>query len=153
MRLLRFLCVYLLAIVVSHKGLAQDAREDNDHVKWIVSVSKQNSGSAVLVMNAVIDRGWHLYSMKMDDDGPMPTTISFAPGNYKLVGDTKEIGEPVTEYNNTFQMNITWYERSVVFTQKLRYRSPVAVKGSIDYMVCSSDLCMPGTFEFTQSLP
>lgn len=148
----RFILVVLFLIVFSFGELtAQSKREQ--HVQWIVSVSKTGNGDALIVMNALIDKGWHLYSMEMEDDGPTPTAIQFHPGKYRLQGETKELGMPVTVFDSTFQMNITWYEENVLYTQKVQYNESETIAGEITFMVCSSSLCIPGEIRFKQVLP
>jgi thiol:disulfide interchange protein DsbD len=152
MHQVRFVAIVSILIASCSDGLMAQPKKEQ-HVEWIVSVSKLANGSALVVMNALIDRGWHLYSMRMEEDGPPPTTIKFSLGKYQLNGDVQEFGTPVTVFDSTFQMNITWYEENVVFTQKIQYRESEQVSGEIGFMVCSSSLCIPGEVRFTQTLP
>jgi DsbC/DsbD-like thiol-disulfide interchange protein len=153
LRFSHFFSFVFVAATVPFGELMAQRDEGDQHIEWIVSVSKLTNGSALVVMNALIDRGWHMYSMNMADDGPVPTTIKFTPGTYRLNGDPQEFGVPLTVFDSTFQMNITWYEDNVVFTQKIQYSEPGSIAGDIEFMVCSSNLCIPGEFKFRQSLP
>ena len=46
-------------------------------VKWSTSVEKISETEYLLISTANIDKGWHLYSQKVPEDGPITTTFSF----------------------------------------------------------------------------
>ena len=51
-------------------------------VKWQFSLEKVNETQVMVVAEASIDRGWHLYSTDLPAGGPIPTSLNFeeAPG-------------------------------------------------------------------------
>ncbi|MGL5920902.1 MAG: protein-disulfide reductase DsbD family protein, partial [Bacteroidales bacterium] len=60
----------------------------SDPVKWTFT-SKQAAGSDVaeVVITATIDAGYHLYSQKPVENGPIPTEFTFDKSKeYELVG-------------------------------------------------------------------
>ncbi|MDQ2656909.1 MAG: hypothetical protein M3Y60_05770, partial [Bacteroidota bacterium] len=73
-----------------------------------------------------------------------PTRIIFADDDrYALSGFT-ENGDPHTYFDEIYEMNVTWYSDRVDFVGKLKVSDPtMQLKGVIEYMVCSSDLCIP----------
>jgi thiol:disulfide interchange protein DsbD len=61
-----------------------------------------------------------------------------------LVGKTGE-PKPVTKYEDTFKMNVSYFEKEVVFTQKIKLKSTnvAAIKGQLEYMTCNNQKCLP----------
>jgi DsbC/DsbD-like thiol-disulfide interchange protein len=114
-------------------------------VKWSYAAKKISSTEAVVFLKASIQKGWHIYSMNVKDGGPIKTSFTFSPSKeYSLVGKTAE-PKPVTKYEKSFSMNVSYFENSVVFQQKVRLKSPKAsiVKGKLEYMTCNDVKCLP----------
>lgn len=113
-------------------------------VKWAYSAKKISKTEAIVAIKATIDEGWHLYSQYMADGGPVKTTFTFTPSKaYKLNGKTVE-PKPVTKFEKTFDMNVSYFEKTAIFTQKVKITgaNPV-VKGTVEYMVCDDSQCLP----------
>lgn len=113
-------------------------------VKWSYAAKKTSSTEATVYLKATIEDGWHLYSQNMADGGPIKTSFTFAPAKaYKLNGKTIE-PKPITKFEKTFDMNVSYFEKSVVFQQKVKITgaNPV-VKGTLEYMVCDDAQCLP----------
>ncbi|EDM35429.1 thiol:disulfide interchange protein dsbD precursor [Pedobacter sp. BAL39] len=120
-------------------------------VKWSYAAKKTSKTEAVLYLKATIDQGWHLYSQYMADGGPVKTTFTFAPGKgYAVNGKTVE-PKPITKFEKTFDMNVSYFANSVVFQQKVKLTGATAVvKGTVEYMVCDDQQCLPPeTIEFS----
>lgn len=114
-------------------------------VKWgFVSVPGKGS-EATLMITATLEDGWHIYSQFLEEGGPLPTTISFTPSpEYTLVDKVKEEGVAVKSYDKTFMMDIVWYARSVVFSQKVKLHAPLTIiQGKVEFMVCTDEMCLP----------
>jgi len=113
-------------------------------VKWSYAAKKTSKTEAVLYIKATIQDGWHIYSQNMADGGPVKTTFTFPAGKgYTLVGKTIE-PKPITKFEKTFEMNVGYFEKSVVFQQKIKYTGAnPTVKGSLEYMVCDDQQCLP----------
>jgi DsbC/DsbD-like thiol-disulfide interchange protein len=113
-------------------------------VKWSYAAKKLNNKEAVVFIKATIDKGWHVYSQKTKDGGPVKTTITFKPSKvYSLVGKTTE-PTPVTHFEQSFNMDVKYFEQTVIFQQKIKLKSAKAmVKGSLEYMSCNDHKCLP----------
>jgi len=114
-------------------------------VKWSYAAKRINSTEAVVFLRATIDQGWHIYSQNVKDGGPIKTSFTFSPSkNYALVGKTAE-PTPVTKFEDAFKMNVSYFEKTVTFQQKIKLKSPSAtsVKGQLEYMVCNDRKCLP----------
>jgi DsbC/DsbD-like thiol-disulfide interchange protein len=114
-------------------------------VKWAYAAKRISKTEVVVMIRATIDNGWHIYSQNLADGGPVRTTFTFPAGKrYSLVGKIIE-PKPVTKYEKAFGMNVSYFEHSVVFQQKIKLTSggPVTVKGSLEYMTCNDEKCLP----------
>ncbi|GAB5556557.1 MAG: thioredoxin family protein [Schleiferiaceae bacterium] len=113
-------------------------------VSWSFSV-EQDGADAELVIKATIDEGWHLYSQKLPEDGPIPTSFSFVPGaQYTLDGSVSE-GEPHVEFDPNFDMELAFFGDQAEFRQKIKVNSEAdfTIKGELEFMVCNDEMCLP----------
>lgn len=120
-------------------------------VKWSYAAKKTSKTEATLYLKATIEDGWHLYSQNMADGGPVKTSFTFAPAKtYTSVGKTIE-PKAITQFEKSFDMNVSYFEKSVVFQQKVKLNGANAiVKGTVEYMVCDDSQCLPPeTVEFS----
>jgi len=114
-------------------------------VTWSYGAKKISSTEAVVVLRATIQDGWHIYSQTVKDGGPIKTSFTFSPSKeYSLVGPTTE-PTPVTKYETSFSMNVSYFEKSVTFQQRIKLKSAnvSAVKGKLEYMTCNDKKCLP----------
>jgi hypothetical protein len=113
-------------------------------VTWSYAAKKTSKTEATVYFKATIDEGWHVYSQTVKEGGPIKTTFTFpASKEYTLVGKTIE-PKPITKYEETFSMNVSYFEKSVVFSQKVKLTGAKAVvKGTIEFMTCDDKQCLP----------
>ncbi|WP_207532352.1 protein-disulfide reductase DsbD N-terminal domain-containing protein [Desertivirga arenae] len=113
-------------------------------VKWSYAAKKISKTEAVVLFKATIDNGWHLYSQNIPDGGPVATKFEFSPSKaYTVTGKTSE-PKPVTKFEKVFNMNVSYFEKSVVFQQKVKLAANQAVvKGKLEFMVCNDHQCLP----------
>lgn len=113
-------------------------------VKWSYAAKKVSENEAVVFMKADIDAGWHLYSQYIEEGGPVKTTFSFEPSKqYELVGKTAE-PKPVKKFEEVFSMEVAYFEKQVVFQQKVKLKAgQTTIKGTVEYMVCNDEQCLP----------
>ena len=113
-------------------------------VKWSYAAKKISGTEMVVFLKATIQKGWHIYSMHVKDGGPIKTSFTFSPSKeYSLTGKTIE-PKPVTKYEKSFTMNVSYFENSVIFQQKIKIKSAKAsvVKGKLEYMTCNDVKCL-----------
>lgn len=114
-------------------------------VKWSYGAKRVSATEAVVFLKATIQDGWHIYSMTVPDGGPIKTSFTFSPSKeYSLDGKPVE-PKPISKYEKAFSMNVTYFEKSVIFQQKIKLKSPKAtvVKGQLEYMTCNDRKCLP----------
>ncbi|WP_158839178.1 protein-disulfide reductase DsbD family protein [Polaribacter sp. L3A8] len=118
-----------------------------DPVKWSTSVKKVSDTEFILISEATIEKGWHLYSQDVPDDGPIPTTFTYdvSKGNYSLKGSTEE-EEGHTVDDPVFEMEIKFFENSAIFKQRIKTTAGVnTINGVVEFMVCDDSKCLAPT--------
>lgn len=117
-----------------------------DPVSWTFEVEKLDENSALLSMRAEIESGWHVYATELpSDDGPIATAIEFTPSDdYTLDGSLIE-QEYITKFDPNFDMELNFYDNEAVFKQKVKLNTlkDLVVKGSLVFMVCDDEKCLP----------
>ncbi|WP_431211047.1 protein-disulfide reductase DsbD domain-containing protein [Puia sp. P3] len=85
-----------------------------------------------------------MYSQHMKEGGPIPTSFTFdKSADYSLDGKTVE-PRPTTRMEKVFGMNVSYFERSVIFQQKVKLKKGSAtVTGKLGYMTCNDKECLP----------
>jgi len=114
-------------------------------VKWSYVAKKTSPTEAVVFLKATIGDGWHIYSQNVKEGGPVKTTFTFTPSKeYTLVGKTME-PKAITKYEKVFGMNVSYFENSVIFQQKVKLKSAnvKAVAGKLEFMTCNDQKCLP----------
>ena len=117
-------------------------------VKWETSTEKISETEFDLIIAATIDKGWHLYSQNVPEDGPIPTTISFKEdkNTYQLKGQITE-GKGHESYDNVFEMTIKYFEDKAIFKQRIKLlnENEITIDGILEFMVCDDKSCLPPT--------
>jgi|694.fasta_scaffold03101_13 thiol:disulfide interchange protein DsbD len=114
-------------------------------VKWTYGVEQGNEKECTLVITANIEKGWHLYSQFIGNDGPIPTSFQFEKNkNFELIGGVTE-GKPIEEYDKNFEMTLKFFANKAVFKQKIKLltKKDFVAKGSLEFMVCDDHKCLP----------
>jgi thiol:disulfide interchange protein len=116
-----------------------------DPIEWDARLEKQNDSIYTLIFQAKLDKGWHLYSQDVDEDGPIPTTFTYndSPETYELIGPTEEPDVPAI-YDEVFQMDIKFFKNEATFTQQIKVFDPNAIiEAEVEFMVCDDEQCLP----------
>lgn len=113
-------------------------------VHWSYGAKKTGPTEATIFIKATIDEGWHIYSQTVKEGGPIKTSFTFTPAKtYTLVGKTIE-PKPISKFEKAFSMNVSYFETSVIFQQKVKLKAGQAtVKGKLEYMTCNDQKCLP----------
>lgn len=85
-----------------------------------------------------------MYSIDVNENiGPVATSFSFDKNKaVKLKGEVEQ-PSPISEYDENFEGDLTYFEESVTFTQKIKFKESTSLKGTVTYMVCDNTMCMP----------
>lgn len=137
-----FLLLLSLLLDLATPAAAQIERP----VTWTFAATPADkTGLVTFTATASIAGNWHIYSQFIEEGGPEPTSFKFVSSpDYELVGKVTESPEPVKTFEKAFNMNIAYFSKRAVFSQKIRLKAPQAtVKGTLTFMVCNDEKCLP----------
>ncbi|MGB1042311.1 MAG: protein-disulfide reductase DsbD domain-containing protein [Tenacibaculum sp.] len=133
--------IIALLFIVSISSYAQM----HNPVKWSTSVKKISDKESELIVTATLQKEWHIYSQEIPKGGPIPTLFTFTGDQrYMKKGNTKE-GEGITVDDKMFDMKIKYFDDKAIFKQRIRLKTQekFTIKGTVEYMVCSGENCLP----------
>jgi len=115
-----------------------------DPVKWTLYAKPVGDGEYELQFQASIDKGWHLYSMHLPEDGMMiPTSFTLNIKGFELLGDAIE-PQPITEYDPMAEMEMSYFKDAVTFRQRVQLTERISkISGTLEFMVCDEERCLP----------
>lgn len=114
-------------------------------VKWSYASKRLPNHQAEIYIKASIEPGWHVYAVKQTPKIPNGTVIKIMPSaSYQILESVKE-PEPITRYEDAYDSNISFFEKQVVFTQKVKLlkSNAASIKGTLKFMVCNDSKCLP----------
>lgn len=130
------------------------AQAQQSPVKWTFEPQKIGAGEYDLVFTAHIQDGWYVYSQYLEsDDGPIRTAFSYDANHYlQFVDKNREEGKKYEGYDDLFGMNIIKFSGTPTFKQRVKITAPTTVSGSLEFMTCDNEKCLPPVdvrFQFT----
>ena len=140
---------FLFFLLAAGLGLqAQSSKQ----VQWVYAAKKVADKTYELHITATIGENYHMYAQDAGVEGPLPTTFKFA-GNPLAVtdGKVKELGKVVKKFESAWNGSVNYYEKTVDFVQTVKLKGNVKtnVGGSVEFMVCNDNRCLPpSTVEF-----
>lgn len=121
-------------------------------VTWAYFAKRTNKTEAILYMKATMQGNWHMYAQSIKSI-PLQTKFSFSPSkDYSLIGKTTE-PKPIAKYDKNLKLELTYFEKQVVFEQKIKLsKASSVVKATVEFVVCNDKACLPAD-EVTFSIP
>ena len=119
--------------------------QQQDPVSWSAKYEPVNDKEGKIVVTALIQKGWHTYSQRETEAGPIPTTFSFTPSKqYTLEGKAEETGAH-EEFDKAFEAKLHVFHEKAVFTQKISVKGvgPFTIPFTVEYMSCNDMMCLP----------
>ena len=134
--------LFLLLIVV----LGINAQMANP-VHFTSDLKTGKGAEAEIVFHATIDRGWHVYSTDIGDNGPTEATFNVVKmDGAELVGKLEPRGNVIKKMDKVFNMEVKYFEGEATFVQKIRFTKPkYDIDCYLEYGTCSDESCLPPT--------
>ena len=116
-----------------------------DPVKVTHSLKVISETEVELQVTAIMEEGWHIYSVKPNEESFVVYTEFNIPksDNYKLIGGINE-PKPIKEYDPNFEETLEFHENTVTFTQRIKVltSSDFKVTGEFVYQSCNDRTCL-----------
>ncbi len=120
-------------------------------VTFQLSTEKINDTQSKLIIKAEIEDHWHLYSQYFGFGGPMPLYFDFKTSDkYKLIDSVTEAPTPKSVFDEVFEVQVSYFEKTATFTQVIEVLSKDGfnITGAIDGQACYEDgACVPVTLD------
>ena len=100
-----------------------------------------------IVLDATIDKTWHIYSLKKVEEANLPTTITVKPNS--AIGEigTPTQSDPIKKQDPNFGKELELYEEKASFRVPVRLSKTAtgSVEASVDinYQACNESGCLP----------
>ena len=100
---------------------------------------------AEIIFHATIDKGWHVYSTDIGDNGPIEASFNVVKmEGAELVGKLTPKGKVITQMDKMFNMELKYFENEATFVQKIRFTKPeYDIDCYLEYGTCSDESCLP----------
>jgi hypothetical protein len=135
------LYVCALLVLSSVMVFAQSSKQ----VKWSFTSKKIADKTYEVHMTANINGNYHIYAQQ-GGDGPVSTTFNFTRNPLLVLdGKVKEVGKLKKTYEDAFDSEVRYYEKTVNFVQvvKVRGNAKSNLAGKVEFMVCNERECLP----------
>jgi thiol:disulfide interchange protein DsbD len=139
--------IYHLLFLLITPGLAAQIL---DPIDWQFSQEQVGENEVDLVFTAVIEDNWHLYSQELPEGGPIATSFTFTEsGSFERSGEVLEVTEGEVKFDPSFGIDLKMFSQEAVFKQRIKILSAeeFVVSGSIEYMCCDDERCLPPKLE------
>lgn len=135
---MRYLSLFVFTVI----SLVLSAQKSP--VSWKFSLEAQNNEKTTFVAKADIAKGWNIYAVYMSDEGPIPTSFSFDNIiNGSKDGDVKEVSTPIKGHDDLFDMEVIKFKHEAVFSQSFKTKPGFQLTGSVTFMCCDNERCLP----------
>jgi Disulphide bond corrector protein DsbC len=118
----------------------------NKPVSWNFSCKKISANTYNVYLSATVSEPWHIYSETTPAGGPISTKITFG-GNplLKMTGQVSEQGELKVVHDKSFGVDVKYFKGNVSFVQTIKVisKAKTSLHGTIEYMVCNDNKCLP----------
>lgn len=121
------------------------AQEENP-VKWSFTAKKIADKTYEVYLSAKLENGWHIYSQSTPEGGPVATSVTYSKNLLlSIEGGVKEIGKLEKHFEKLFGVEVLQFSNKVDFVQtvKLKSNAKTTLLGSVEFMVCNDEMCMP----------
>lgn len=145
--LVYILALYSIATVAQNRSDSFTTQNIFDPIDWKVNIEQQQEDLYVIVINAYIDEGWHIYSQieANIELPPVPTKFTYKAigGVFEPIGKTlepkvKPIWDPI------FEADISFFEKNVTFRQPIKIieKDELTIEVEIYYSACNDTKCL-----------
>lgn len=131
----------VLFILLSWYTIGNIQAQIKEPVKFKNELKITSETEAEIVFTGSIEKGWHVYSTELGDDGPISATFNLDTSNHvEIVGKLQPVGKEISIYDKMFEMNVRYFEDTVQFIQKIRFTgSDYFIEGFLEFGACNDE--------------
>ena len=137
--------IRLLTLVFLCLGGITYSQTQQDPVSWNAAFKSNSATEGEIIVTGIIQPGWHTYSIRATDAGPIPTSVTFttSPG-IKLNGTISEEGAQ-EEFDKAFDARLYVFHKKAELKQKITVPAQGGgqVQLTVEYMSCNDMMCLP----------
>lgn len=114
-------------------------------IKFTHELKKVSDTEVEIVFNAVIESGWHLYSVGQQKGGPTSASFNLDKiSGAELVGTLKPVGKEIEKFDDMFGMKVKFFENTAGFIQRIKLTGgDYHIEGYMQYGACNDENCLP----------
>jgi len=114
-------------------------------IHFTSQLKELKGGEGEIVFSATIDPGWHVYSTNLGDEGPISASFNAVKmDGVQTVGSLQPRGKEIKEFDKLFSMELSYFEGSVSFVQKIKFTKPeYDIECYLEYGACNDQSCLP----------
>ncbi len=135
--------LFLLCLLFSFVGSV--CAQIQDPITFKTEFKTVSETEAEIRFTGSIDKGWHVYSVNLPSGGPISASFNAEKiEGAKLIGKLTPISKEISKYDKIFEMNLRYFEHSVVLVQKIKITgASYSIKGYLEYGACNDENCLP----------
>ena len=134
-----FLSVFILVLSIAANAQMVDP------VHFTSQLNMLSGDEAEIEFSATIDKGWHLYSTDLGNDGPISATFNInRMDGAKTVGKLTPKGKEISQFDKMFGMKLRFFEGNAKFVQRIKFtKDTYDIDCYLEYGACNDEMCMP----------
>jgi len=134
-----------IAVVICLTSFFGLKSQTQNPVTWQATYKTISATEGEVIITAKIEKGWHTYSQRPTEAGPIPTSFKFVESKqYQLVGKTEE-SNAHEEFVKAFDAKIFVFHDKAEFKQKIKLSGTKGanIVVNVGFMCCNDMMCLP----------
>ena len=114
-------------------------------IHFSAQLKTSSTDEAEIIFTAKIDKGWHLYSTELGEDGPISASFHINKmDGAQTVGKLMPRGKEVSQFDNMFGMKLRFFEGTGSFVQKIKFtKANYDIDCYLEYGAGNDEMCLP----------
>jgi hypothetical protein len=133
-------------------GAVAVAQSSLETVHWTASLEStgaiRQGGEAIVTLSAAVEEGWHVYSFKQLQGGPIPLRVTLETNEVATADGAPSGTEPEKMHDPRFGLDTQLYSHAFTLHLPVRWASPLTagqhvIPVSVRFQTCSDRECQP----------
>lgn len=134
----------LFFFLFSFLSVSSIVAQEKNPIKWSFYTKQNNDLSYTVYAKAIMEEGWHVFALDPGGDGLLiPTQLTIAENKAIIKKGKVEVEGDLVKANMEGIGNVNYYEKEVIFKQKITVTNQKKVSGTISFQMCNEHMCLP----------